>query len=103
MVEEIEYFKSKYKNVLVIGVYVPEALCYSRTLERAGREKFPTLKEFFFRRECEDYALGLGSIYSKLLDFTIDNDTNNMNLLKDKVDKVLVAAEHRTNIKKVTC
>jgi len=95
IVEEIKYFKLNHQNVSVIGVYASEALCYSRTINREGREKFSTLKEFFFKRECEDYALGLGEIYSKYLDFEINNDNNDLNRLREEVRKILKKVERK--------
>ena len=50
MVSEIKYFKEKYENTRVVGVYASDVVCYQRTMLRGSRKKFKSLKEFSFGR-----------------------------------------------------
>ncbi|MGA2799896.1 MAG: hypothetical protein ABSE71_01020 [Candidatus Micrarchaeaceae archaeon] len=89
MASEINYFKERYENVHVVGIYASDVVCYQRTTLRKSRKKFKNLKEFSFGRLYEDYAHGLGYIYFRMLDHILDNNTDNIPMLERKVYKLL--------------
>lgn len=87
--EEIIFLRKRFKNMYVIGLYAPENVCYRRTLNRKNRVHFPDLKTFILERMYEDYAHGLGYVFYRMLDFTIDNEKDDIEIGKKQLDDFL--------------
>ncbi|MBU2265397.1 hypothetical protein KJ784_04430 [Patescibacteria group bacterium] len=71
--EEIDFLRKRFNEVIIIGIFAPESILYERVVARKGRDKFPDIKTFYFKRLVEDYALGLASIFFKYCDYIVDN------------------------------
>lgn len=76
-VEEIQYLKSR-RNCIVIGLYSSDETCFKRAKTRGRNSDPKEFMDFYSRRICADYALGLAEIMSKYVDILIINEFNDV-------------------------
>lgn len=84
--EEYKYLKDEYKNLILINVYAEPKKRYKRLLERAIRPV--SIKESLKRDIAELEKLNKGGPIA-MADYLIENNTDNINELRRKIDKLL--------------
>ena len=68
---EVEYFKNKFENVIIIAVHAPPRIRFLRLLSR-GREDDPKTWEEFIERDERELSMGIGKVIA-LSDYIILN------------------------------
>ena len=86
--EEIKCIKGLGES-LVIGIYASDRLCFIRNKLRNRPDNLRTFEDFYRKKICADYALGLGSIMQNDLDVLIENESSDKKNLYAALDRLL--------------
>lgn len=69
--EEIEYMQ-QFNDCTVVGIYASDVTCFLRSQKRGRTDNYPTFLDFYVKKICDDYALGLAKIIANKLDYIVD-------------------------------
>ena len=85
--EEIAHIRTL-GETRVIGLNAEDRTCYERARSR-GRDEYKTFMDFYTKKICADYAMGLAEVMANETDVIIGNETNDLNALHASLDKFL--------------
>ena len=71
-IEEVEFFREEYPNILVISIETPERVRYDRYLRRGTRTKLHTF-DAFLKHDERQHSLGLLRVAADLADIRLAN------------------------------
>jgi len=86
-IEELNYFK-KNTDVKVIGIYTSDKECFRRTIKRKREDFTNDFFNFFSKKICSDYELGLSKIFG-IVDIWIENDLDDIDKFYKEVDNLI--------------
>ena len=86
-IEELNYFK-KNTDAKVIGIYTSDKECFRRTIKRKREDFTNDFFNFFSKKICSDYELGLSKILG-VVDIWIENDLEDIDKFYKEVDNLI--------------
>ncbi|RLE57696.1 MAG: dephospho-CoA kinase [Thermoprotei archaeon] len=92
--DEVNYFKQRFGDVLVVAVHASPRTRFRRLRER-GRSDDPRSWIEFVKRDLAELSMGVGTVIA-LADYVITNEKNSLTELESKVRELAELIKHES-------